>query len=269
MVGFKDAVFEASSPMRHATELSQTLNRSVELCKSILFMYSDHRLTYVSVQVSLIAIFKILNLDFLCAARTAPAHSWRNPVERIISTLKLGLQCVGLMRERGDDEFEAEAGKCSSLATLRDAAKRQPEFKLAPLDSIAHVKSLLVMLLGCLELKGKKFSTFPLASEQDIDSMWEMVREIDSTIDKNEPLTKKTLASKQELTAYFRHCCTIRHYSFQIKKCGTESCALCGPVRLQKEVFDQLHFLPDPMPGDDGHNKPFKDLLGTKTDGTR
>ena len=49
-LGFKDAVFEASSPMRHATELSQTLSRSVEFCKSILFMYSDggpdHRLTY-------------------------------------------------------------------------------------------------------------------------------------------------------------------------------------------------------------------------------
>ena len=28
MVGFKDAVFEASSPMRYATELSQTLNKT-------------------------------------------------------------------------------------------------------------------------------------------------------------------------------------------------------------------------------------------------
>ena len=107
MVGFKDAVFEASSPMRHATELSQTLNKSVELWKPILFMYCDggpdHTLTYVSVQVSLIAIFKMLNLDFLCAARTALVHSWRNRVERIMSTPNLGLQCVGLMRERGDD----------------------------------------------------------------------------------------------------------------------------------------------------------------------
>ena len=94
MVGFKDAVFEASSPMRHATELSQTLNKSVELCKSILFMYPDQRLIYVSVQVSLIAIFKMLNLDFLYAARTAPAHSWRKRVERIMSKLNIGLQCV-------------------------------------------------------------------------------------------------------------------------------------------------------------------------------
>jgi len=134
-------------------------------------------------------VFKTLDLDFLCAARTAPSHSWKNPVERIMSTLNLGLQCVRLMREKGDDEFEAEADKCKSLATLRDAAKRRPEFRAAALDSIAHVKSLLVMLLERLELKGKKFSSFPSVSEQDIDSMWEVIQEIDSTIEKDESLT--------------------------------------------------------------------------------
>ena len=86
-------------------------------------------------------------------------------MEHAMSTLNLGLQCVGLMREKGDDEFEAEAERCNSLATLHDAVKRRPEFKAAALDSIAHVKSLLVMLLERLELKDKKFSSFPSASE--------------------------------------------------------------------------------------------------------
>ena len=46
---------------------------------------SDQRLTYmyVSVQVSLISLFLKQDLDFLCAARTAPAHSWNNPVEQV------------------------------------------------------------------------------------------------------------------------------------------------------------------------------------------
>ena len=142
--------------------------------------------------------------------------------------------------------------------------QRGPPSSTAALDSIAHVISLLVMLLEHLELKGKKFSSFPSASEQDIDSMWETVQEIDSTIKKDESLTKKNLPSKQGLTAFLKHCCTSRHYSFQIKKCGSESCGMCGPVQLPKEVFDQLHFLPDPVPGDDGHYRAFKDLLGTK-----
>lgn len=73
---------------------------------------------------------------------------------------------------------------------------------------------------------------------------------------------------KQELSAFMKHCCISCHYSFRIKKCGSEPSALCGPVRLPKEVYEQLHFLPVPVPGEDGYYKTFKDLMGTKTDGS-
>ena len=43
----------------------------------------DHRVTYLSVQVSLIALFLKLDLDFLCAARTAPCHSWRSGMNHV------------------------------------------------------------------------------------------------------------------------------------------------------------------------------------------
>jgi len=100
-VGYKDAAFEPSSHIRHATELASNLSSSTDDHKSALFLYSDvgpdHRLTYVSVQLSLIALFLTCNLDFLCVAQTAPAHSWRTPIERVMSTINLGSQCVGLM----------------------------------------------------------------------------------------------------------------------------------------------------------------------------
>ena len=91
LVGIKDAVFQASSPLRHAAELHSLLLTRIG-SKSILCIYSDggpdHRLTYVSVQLSLIALN--LNLDFLIACRTAPNHSWKNPVERLMSIINLG-----------------------------------------------------------------------------------------------------------------------------------------------------------------------------------
>ena len=231
-VGYKDAAFEPSSPMRHEAELSQILNRNDTLHKqSVLFLYSDggpdHSLTYTSVQVSLISLFLKLDLDFLCAARTAPSHSWCNPVEHIISTLNLGLQSVGLMCEKMDDDFEGEAMKCNSLASLCDAAKRFPDFKSTALDSVAHVKSLLVMLLERLELKGKKFSAFSAASEADVDSMWDEDFAIDSSLEKDESLTKKNLSLKYNLVAFLNHCCICHHYSFQIKKCRSSSCNIC------------------------------------------
>ena len=62
--------------------------------------------------LSLICLFLKLDLDYLCAGRTAPYHSWRNPVERIMSILNLGLQCVGLARAEMPAEFEKEVKKC-------------------------------------------------------------------------------------------------------------------------------------------------------------
>lgn len=59
-VGLKDGVFEPSSPFRHAKKLFDILNSQM-IDRSILFMYMDggpdHRLTYISVQLSLIALF--------------------------------------------------------------------------------------------------------------------------------------------------------------------------------------------------------------------
>ena len=98
--------------------------------------------------------------------------------------------------------------------------------------------------------------------------MWSKLLTVDSALQKDESLTKKNLASKQGLLAFLKHCCTHRHYSFQIKKCGSSTCDICKPVRLPKEVFDTLHVLPDPVPGEDGHYKSLDDLLGTETDGS-
>ena len=36
-------------------------------------------------------------------------------------------------------------------------------------------------------------------------------------------------------------------------------------MRLQKEVFDQLHWLPDPTPGADSHYLPFGEVFGKHT----
>ena len=101
-VFLKEGAFEPSSPLRHTTELLHMLSSNGQLDKPILCVYTgggpDHRVTYISVKLSLIALYLKLDLDYLLAARSAPCHSWRNPVERIKSTLNLGLQCVGLMR---------------------------------------------------------------------------------------------------------------------------------------------------------------------------
>ena len=77
-VGYKDAVLQPSSALRHATEVNSILVPKIGN-KSILLVYTDggpdHRLTFFSVQLSLIALFLNLNLDLLVVGRTDPHHS--------------------------------------------------------------------------------------------------------------------------------------------------------------------------------------------------
>jgi len=97
--------------MRHAAELNSWLTEKLGE-KSMLFVYTDggpeHRLTYVSTQHSLTALFLNLNL---CVARTAPNQSWRNPVEKIMSIVNLGFQSVGMMRKEMTPEIERAVKK--------------------------------------------------------------------------------------------------------------------------------------------------------------
>ena len=143
-MGLKDAAFEQSSPIRHMVELCEILKKSDVPFAPILFLYTDggpnHRLTYISVQISLICLFLKLDLDYLCAVCTAPYHSWRNPVEHIMSIVNLGLQSIGLARQEMSEEVEAELKKCNSLADLRRIAARKPEVVIATADSLSPVK---------------------------------------------------------------------------------------------------------------------------------
>ena len=123
--------------------------------KTILCVYCDggpnHRLTNVSVQLSLIALYLNSDLDFLIACRTVPNHSWRNPVEKIMSIINLGFQSVGMMRSKGLEDFEASIHSCNSLKELHAACSSnqsdvsqtlQPAIDL--LNSILHQLDLNV-----------------------------------------------------------------------------------------------------------------------------
>lgn len=106
-------------------------------------MYSDggpdHRVTYLSVQLSIICLFLSGNYDMIIAARTPPMGSWKNPPERIMSILNLALQAVGLMRKETSSVCEQKLKSASGLSQLRDIAK-DPLMRQEMVDSIEPVK---------------------------------------------------------------------------------------------------------------------------------
>ena len=99
--------------------------------KSILLLLSDrgpdHRLSYGSVQVVLLALFIRLNLDMLIAVRTCPYQSWMNPAKRVMSILNLALQNVSLERQRMDDESEKLLRNDNSVKVVCKTIQSRPE----------------------------------------------------------------------------------------------------------------------------------------------
>ena len=68
-----------------------------------------------------------------------------------------------------------------------------------------------------------------------------------------------------DLHEFIKHCCQVRKYSFCVKKCGSPEFTLCKPVRMDPELFKSIHFLPDPLIGEDNHYKCFSDVYGSTT----
>ena len=108
-----DAVFEQSSAYRYPATIIKMSGQATNAKHSPYhFKFSDggteHRTILVKVQLGLIALFKMLNLDMVIAARCAPGQSWTNPVERQMSILNIALQNCALERSWCADDIESK-----------------------------------------------------------------------------------------------------------------------------------------------------------------
>ena len=242
-VGLKDSVFQHSTPNRHSCELCKIL-QSRSFSKPILFIYSDggpdHRLTYWSVKLSLISLFLKLDLDYLCAARTAPFHSWRNSVERVMSILNLGLQCVGLARAKMPKELEKEVAKCSTIADIRSRLRGK---ELEVQDSLSPVIILLNDIFTRLKLHNGFIQSFFSATSAEISDFWSAIMCIDATLSEDAVYRRDTMKDHPKMLEFINHCCQAGHYSFDILKCGEVSCT---PTRLPLDFFKKLRLIPFP-----------------------
>ena len=60
----------------------------------------DHNIRFPRTRLVKLAYFIERDLYQLILVQTPPNHSWKNPVERVMSNLNLGLQGVGVVREK-------------------------------------------------------------------------------------------------------------------------------------------------------------------------
>ncbi|GBB99535.1 hypothetical protein RclHR1_03550015 [Rhizophagus clarus] len=269
-VSYKNTVFQPSSALRHSTEFYKNILRQYDgNIPEILLLYTDggpdHRNTFGSVQIALICLFLRGNFDFLASIRTASYHSWMNPAERVMSILNLALQGVSLQRDPMNDILEDIFKGKNTLEEIRSVAQENKKLGLELRKSIKIVQELLSKQTKRLKINENNFQIYTPASLINIDETFEAIHHIDSTLQQEETFMN-SLNKHQELQNFMKSHCQIRTYSFQIKKCGDDECKFCLPIRLPKEIFDELKFIPDPMLSTDlEHYQDFDKLYGTKT----
>ena len=110
----------------------------------------DKKNTNFKVQKSLLSLFFKHDLDEIIAARPAANHSYRNPVERCHCIANLGLQSVGMMRTKQDDEFEKIMSKCNGNENIRKECVKNETFKASFLKSVETPRKLLEEVLSHL-----------------------------------------------------------------------------------------------------------------------
>lgn len=198
-VTYKDSVFESSSPFRHAAEIEKFLSNFD--IKPVMILYSDggpdHRLTYHSVKLSLIVMFKRLGVDTLIAIRTAPGHSWLNPAERIMSIINLALQNCALTRDECQSDLEHMLKSANRMSEIRAKANKNPALQPAWLESIRPLKDLLGDRTSRLSLKDVPFLVQEAASKEEVDEIEANVQMyIDGEIEKGK-YQQQQLKSKE------------------------------------------------------------------------
>lgn len=180
-----------------------------------------------------------------------------------MSELNLALQAVGLMRTKMSGELEKTIEGCKNMKAIRAAAVAHLEVQEALKDSLKPVKLLVCSLFQRLKLKNEPFSVFTSVTSSEMDTLASFLAQIQPGID---PIScvKSDLAKLPDLKQFLDHCCQTRHYSFSILKCGSSHCRICKPPRLPQEIFNTLHYIPDPIHDGNVH-KPFSDIYGTIT----
>ena len=161
--------------------------------------------------------------------------------------------------------YELAVTRCKNMSQPRKESEMNPSLKDGTLDSVAPVKVLMSTVFQRLQHKGKGIESFTSATEAEIEELCLILKSVDDSITANVKWVKAILPEYPKVQAFIENCSRLRHYSFCVKKCSKSDCKICKKPRLPGNVFEEINFLPDPVPNDNGHYKSFSDVYGTKT----
>ena len=115
-----------------------------------------------------------------------------------------------------------------------------------------------------MKIKENYIACASSASKDKIDVFFDIIHLIDETIEKDK-LSPKDVESSEQLKSFITSHCRAILYTFQIINCLSEDCFISStlqPIWLEKDTFDSIGFLPDPMRNiSKEHYQHFKDIF--------
>lgn len=247
-VGLKDSIFEPSSALRHASELSKVITQ--QNLNPVLVMYSDggpdHIVAFLKTQLSLISSWTCY--IYIC---TSPYHFWKNLCERVNCILASGDRVDAVFHVGWDwdvqlDRGNSRFGQSRTPRSLIWLAGKCEIANVIDISAVGSQRETFSSLWGCQQTSNGWiveccwwFGPQSWSPHEDLSKC---------------PTLYGPLLPDQALR-------------LSIKKCGKQGCTICLPPRLTSDVFSTLAFLPDPVPDPDNdqHYKSFDALYGTLT----
>ena len=173
------------------------------------------------VQKSLIGLFLHHDMDEVLVCRPAAGLSYHNPVERVCIIANLGLQSVGLMRQKMSADMEEPIRNCNSSEELQKAIERHEELKASLENSVRVHVDPLNSVFSKLSLKDKRFQTFSQCTDEE-QTIYHLPNDIfDENISKLKK--KEHLKNFLKFNKFLRTHTTRHTYYFHIFKCSTDN----------------------------------------------
>lgn len=244
-VSYKCAIFRPSTALQHATEMKSKLEEG--FVKPFLNLLSDggpdHKTTNVSTHISLISLFRSLDLDGIIAARTPPYLSVLNPCERVMPTINYALYGLSLAQTRLND---SEHELVKNLITKSDWRKAQEKESSKPLNkridyaelaekSLTDARKILTERTKELVFGSKNVIVVDPTPKDHLDELMNCVKDMFTTYNFQQKTTKNDFQKNDEVREFYEKHVHELTYVLQIKKCNDLSCKYHLPIRSTDE----------------------------------
>lgn len=255
-VAVKSSTLQPSTVVRAHTELGSLLLNEKGEHQSMAFLLTDggpeHNLTFLSVQVGLILMFRMLDLDQLIVGRSCPQNSWTNEVERVMSNLNYALYSMCFTRlpmslpgmrqgsysassidspvdYKNTEWLEQQWRSSHNLSTLRERLEANVDFHDAAMESTGNACEEMTLRFLNLVWADEEIKRGYIANNTELKEFVRILSTIDpATGEHSLPNYKKSdvftsnkmkelFKKPKSINEYISTHCLKSAYTFQIK----------------------------------------------------